>query len=291
MTAKGKINTGKSPSFQFYWKDWLSDQRLKRASKRAKGVWIDLMCISCDMPERGVFRDENGSLSVSDLIAFLTGKHSENVRGLNELLDKNILKIKNDGTMYVKRIYEDARLSEVRKAAGRLGGNPNLVRNLDNQNDNQNLTPSSSSSSSSSIKANISSFPDLAEYHISVCPAPRATKEFEGQIIEKFDDIEAVYGLEFTKALVVEFSHRSTRGDGMGLLTAAIKRGWMKSKLSERAADENLAKDKAAQVERDKLPVTKTCKKLGQALTSIENLSTEERKQKIRKQAAALKGA
>ena len=139
-------NSGKSPAFQFYYKDWLADNKLNRISKKAKGVWIDLMAHSCHMQKKGVFRDENGPLSESELIQMMTGKKSENVSGLKELIDKKIIKRDDKGMFYVKRIKEDTKLSEIRKATGRLGGNPVLVKGLVNQNSNQN-TPSSSSTS------------------------------------------------------------------------------------------------------------------------------------------------
>ena len=143
----------------------------------------------------------------------------------------------------------------------------------------------------SGIKAKaISSFTDLAEHHILVCPAPKATKEFFEQILGKFDDIEAVHGLKFTKALAYEFSHRSTRGDGMGLLFTAVKRGWMKDKLREEAFVKNITEDKTAKAELDKLPVSQQAKELAKKHKVVTEPTTEEKKQALRKQAAAMKG-
>lgn len=156
---KGSVpaNSGKAPSFQFYPKDWLADYRLKIVSKRAKGVWIDLICLSCDMPTPGVFRDENGAISRQVLVHLLSGNRRENYAGFDELVDKNIIKQEDDGTFYVKRIKRDMELRKIRKECGKLGGNPFLVGNLDkqkpnldNQNNNQNPTPSPSSSTSPS---------------------------------------------------------------------------------------------------------------------------------------------
>lgn len=146
-----KFNSGKDPSIQFYYKDWLSDNRLKRASAIAKGIWIDLIAVSCDMPEPGVFRDENGIIFESEILKMLSGNDKEKIRGFSELKDRNIIKQFDDGTFYVKRVYKDMKLRAIRKEAGKKGGNPNLVRNLFNQKDNQNPTPSSSSSFSTSI--------------------------------------------------------------------------------------------------------------------------------------------
>ena len=38
-----KGNQGKSPSVQWYYKDWLSDRELQRASPTTRGVWMNLL--------------------------------------------------------------------------------------------------------------------------------------------------------------------------------------------------------------------------------------------------------
>ncbi len=143
-------NTGKDPSFQFYWKDWLSDTKLISATSGMKGTWIDLMCISMDMPVRGVFHDGQRPLSESDLALMLPGDREEVKGNISSLVGRGICKVMPDGPfagcLYVKRLYEDMRLREIRRESGKMGGNPVLL----NQFVNQKSTPSSSSSSSSS---------------------------------------------------------------------------------------------------------------------------------------------
>jgi len=117
----------KPPSFQFYYKDWLSDNRLKRCSKRAKGVWIDLIAASCDLDSKGVFRDEMGAFDREEMLDLLTGNRKENSLGFDELVRRQIIKQDDDGVFYVKRIKEDAELSDIRKESGKKGGNPNLT--------------------------------------------------------------------------------------------------------------------------------------------------------------------
>jgi hypothetical protein len=148
ITKKIPQNAGKAPSIQLYYKDWLSDSRLQLASKRAKGVWIDLIAISCDMPVPGVFRVEKRSFSCREVVDLLSGSRRENRQGVVELIEKGIIKQDEDGTFYVKRVKRDMELREIRRACGKMGGNPNLLNQDLKQNDNQNLTPSSSSSTS-----------------------------------------------------------------------------------------------------------------------------------------------
>jgi hypothetical protein len=159
-----KRNSGKDPSFQFYWKDWLSDTKLMGLSKRAKGVWIDLMCISCDMEVPGVFFQKNSALTRRELVEKLTGSARQNSADIETLLRQGILRQFPDngdypGAFYVKRIYQDMKIRKARSDAGKRGGNPNLVNQKckqkvescaqnDNQTVNQNPTPSTSTSTS-----------------------------------------------------------------------------------------------------------------------------------------------
>jgi hypothetical protein len=43
----------KAPAFQFYVRDWLSDPQLRMCSHTTKGIWIDLLCLMWEAPERG----------------------------------------------------------------------------------------------------------------------------------------------------------------------------------------------------------------------------------------------
>lgn len=145
-----KKNSGKAPSIQFYFKDWLADIKLKRISKAIKGVWIDLIAWSCCMPKMGVFFDGKESFSEQEIIDLLDGKQVENRRCFKMLIERDIIKKFDNGiykdAFYVKRVYEDMKLRQIRKESGSKGGNPILVNDLVNQNDNQKPTPSTSSS-------------------------------------------------------------------------------------------------------------------------------------------------
>jgi hypothetical protein len=103
-----KQNAGKDPSFQFYWKDWLSDTKLKLVSKRVKGLWMDLICISCDMPVPGVFHNTNSALTRQQLAVISAGSTRENLYDVGILIDLEILKKfgpdQYDGAFYVPRI-------------------------------------------------------------------------------------------------------------------------------------------------------------------------------------------
>jgi len=143
-----KKNSGKAPSFQFYPADWIKDGPLQNCSLEARGLWMDLICMSFHYPQWGVFRTQNGTVSETILLRMCNGNARKLARCFTELKQHNIIKQMEDGTFYVKRVKEDMELSKKRSEAGKQGGNPNLVGDLVKQNNNQNPTPSSSTSSS-----------------------------------------------------------------------------------------------------------------------------------------------
>jgi len=49
----------KLPSFQFYPGDWMKDPALRSVSLAARGLYIDLLCLMWECPERGVLKTGN----------------------------------------------------------------------------------------------------------------------------------------------------------------------------------------------------------------------------------------
>ncbi|CAL63141.1 Hypothetical protein HEAR3032 [Herminiimonas arsenicoxydans] len=74
---------------------------------------------------------------------------------LSTLLTYGVAKRRqDDNAIYSKRMVADEKLCEIRRNAGKLGGNPALLNQKQTTGDKQNPTPSSSSSSSSSTTVN-----------------------------------------------------------------------------------------------------------------------------------------
>lgn len=91
---------------------------------------------------------------------------------------------------------------------------------------------------------------DLAKYHISVCPAPKAVDTYVRSIRLKFFNLIENHGLEMVGLMVREFSPRSKTGDGMGMLMGkgAV---WMESKMRNETEKTNNAKDDKDKAERE----------------------------------------
>ena len=140
----------KRPSFQFYPADWRKDPALSACSLAARGLWIELMCVAHEGDNYGHL-SINGKPMTPAQVARMVGESPAVVaKLLKELEDAGVFSRDEQGCIYSRRMVKDERIRNVRADSGRLGGNPNLVKQKVKQNDKQNLTPSSSSSSSSS---------------------------------------------------------------------------------------------------------------------------------------------
>jgi hypothetical protein len=153
-----KNSSEKAPSLQFYPMDWLGDVQLRMCSLEARGLWIDLICVMTRTDKYGYLTVKNENIPVSNL-SKITGNNVRTInRLLKELILNGVLREDENGRLHSKRMVKDQRLRDVRKEAGKLGGNPSLVNQTDNQDlnplvdekDKQKATPSSSSSASSS---------------------------------------------------------------------------------------------------------------------------------------------
>jgi len=148
----------KRPSFQFYPADWRKDPALSACSMAARGMWIELMCIAHESDNYG-YLSINGKPMVAAQIARMVGEPlGRVVKLLGELDEAGVFSRDDKGCIYSRRMVKDEKIRNVRADAGRLGGNPNLLKQKDKQKNQhlvkqtaeQKLTPSSSSSSSSS---------------------------------------------------------------------------------------------------------------------------------------------
>lgn len=147
----------RSPSFQFYPGDWLTDPKLNLCSPATKGVWMDLIC-------HMYLSDEPGFLVYGDIILDANG-----IQKLSKISPKTFQKVFHElttfgiiqrdelGRYFSKRMVNDERIRKQWRDIGKLGGNPNLKKK-DNPRDNpKDNTPEkpfptfSSSSSSSNI--------------------------------------------------------------------------------------------------------------------------------------------
>lgn len=152
----------KRPAFQFYPADWRKDSALQSCSIAARGLWIELLCVMHECEPYGVLAI-NGRPMQPAQVARLVGESEKVVRSLlDEIEAAGVFSRDESGAIFSRRMLKDERIRLIRASAGRLGGNPNLVKQKDNQGPKQHHkqavkhgdkpepTPSSSSSTSES---------------------------------------------------------------------------------------------------------------------------------------------
>src|SRR6266702_3752884 len=147
----------KLPAMQFYPGDWRKDLGVQSLNFHDRGVWHEMLMILHDSERRGVFVLNGRTMTDEEIARSIGGDIHVVIQTITTLLTSGVASREPDtGALFSRRIVRDEQIRKIRSENGRTGGNPNLMRNLDNQvdkpkpttRDNRKPTPSSSSSSS-----------------------------------------------------------------------------------------------------------------------------------------------
>ncbi|HSZ03541.1 MAG TPA: hypothetical protein VK788_28855 [Terriglobales bacterium] len=99
---------GKLPAFMFYPGDWQKDPCLRRCSKAAKGVWMDMLCLLFECPVRGVFVDSSGKpWSDEEIAEAIGGDIGTNLGHIAELVSKGVAQRDTRGAIFSRRMVRD----------------------------------------------------------------------------------------------------------------------------------------------------------------------------------------
>ena len=114
------------PSFQFYPSDWGDDNALQLCSLAARGLWIEMINLMFNAPQRGHLLKANGKQMESKELALLVHANKEEVdQLLTELKSEGVYSTLEDGTIYSRRMYREwasrDKISEARSQAGKAG--------------------------------------------------------------------------------------------------------------------------------------------------------------------------
>jgi len=148
---------GKMPAFQFYPADWKKDPGVQALSRHDRSVWFDMLLIMHESNERGVLLLAGKPMPESALAMLLNLDNQEVKQILSTLLTYGVASQRQDGAIFSRRMVSDEKLIQIRREAGKKGGNPVLLKQKSTTGVKQNPTPSSSSSSSSSNTKKIAS--------------------------------------------------------------------------------------------------------------------------------------
>jgi len=162
----------KMPAFQFYPADWKKDPGVQSLSRHDRSVWFDMLLIMHESSERGVLLLAGKPMPEDALARVLNLDNQEVKQILSTLLTYGVASERQeDGAIISRRMVKDEELIQIRRKAGKKGGNPVLLKQIPTTPVKQNLTtpvkqiptPSSSSSSSSSTTV-------IKEEAIASCP-------------------------------------------------------------------------------------------------------------------------
>jgi hypothetical protein len=98
---------GKLPGFLFYPGDWLKDPELRRCSREARSIWIDMICLMFECEERGVLSTGGRAWTLREIAGALSGDERTNLRRVGELLRNGVAKRRKDGAVFSKRLVRD----------------------------------------------------------------------------------------------------------------------------------------------------------------------------------------
>lgn len=136
--ARKTSKTDGRPAFQLYVKDYLSDSNLAACSLAAQGLWMRILCLMYQSPERGclVFldgRDAVRPISAARLGPLVGVPEAEVSRLLEELIREGAAGYDHDrGVVFNRRMRRNAekekQTSASRSASGKKGGRPRKAR-------------------------------------------------------------------------------------------------------------------------------------------------------------------
>lgn len=113
----------KLPSFQFYPGDWMKEPAVRTCPLAARGLWIDMLCLMHESPERGYLLTASGeAMTVGELSRVVGSSPGNTQRAVDELKRSGAYSTDADGVIYCRRMVRDDELRAVRAVAGAAGG-------------------------------------------------------------------------------------------------------------------------------------------------------------------------
>lgn len=113
----------KLPAFQFYPGDWRRDPGVQALDHAAKGVWIDLLCMMHDSPERGRLVFPTGAAMPDAAIARNLGMPEADWKQIRStLISYGVASEDEKGVLFNRRMVREEALRQKKIEAGRKGG-------------------------------------------------------------------------------------------------------------------------------------------------------------------------
>ena len=121
------------PWMKFYPTDWQADSGLRICSLQARGLWIELLAIMHKATPRGDLVI-NGIAPSDVQIAGLVGVDAETVAAaMRELEAAGVFSRRRNGIVFSRRMVRDENRSRKNRENGKMGGNPTLRKQTENE--------------------------------------------------------------------------------------------------------------------------------------------------------------
>ena len=127
------------PAMPFYVGDWLKAPDIQCLSYDLKGLWFEMLCYMWESKERGVLL-----YTREELCRLLRLPEDLLNQNLNNLEKKGIFSVREDGSIYSRKMVKMQEIREKRIISGQRGGfatqfaKPKVKANCENENENEN---------------------------------------------------------------------------------------------------------------------------------------------------------
>lgn len=122
----------KLPAFQFYPGDWRKDPGVQSLGYEARGVWFEILCLMHESDRRGVLL-LNGKAMTDEALARLLGLAPDFLETILAMIDDHGVSSRDPetGALMCRRMVRDEQTRDLKREAGKLGGNPKLCKEYD----------------------------------------------------------------------------------------------------------------------------------------------------------------
>jgi hypothetical protein len=111
----------KRPAFQFYPADWRKDVELRSCSVAARGLWIDMLCLAHECEPYGNLVVNGKPMKAAQIAGQVGLTPGQCEKLIAELVENGVARVKEDGTLYSKRMVDDEDLRNRRAEGGKAG--------------------------------------------------------------------------------------------------------------------------------------------------------------------------
>lgn len=116
------------PWIKFYPQDWIGDEQLRLCSLAARGLWAAFLFPMHKADPYGHLLLNGRRPEYVDLARLVGCTVREVKYGIEELIKNGVCSVREDGTLYSRRMIRDAEKLARKRSNGRLGGNPKLLQ-------------------------------------------------------------------------------------------------------------------------------------------------------------------